>query len=63
MAQRIELPYKVYFHSHHAAVTRRRDGREEKITSRYFATKEEAVQFCGDERRVIYKPGEAHTYV
>lgn len=58
---RVELPFKVYIHSHHAAVTVRRNGKCEKITSRYFATKEEAVKFCGDEKRVLYRPGEAHT--
>jgi len=59
MSQRIELPYKVYFENAHAGVTRYRNGREARVTSKYFATKEEAVAFCGDERRVLYRPGEA----
>lgn len=54
------LPWKVYFQNHHAGVTRHRDGRETKTTSRYFETKADALVFAaGDERRVLYRPGEA----
>jgi hypothetical protein len=56
---RVELPHKVYTHSVHAAVTRYRNGREAQVTARYFATKEEAIAFCGDERKVKFSPGEA----
>ena len=55
---RVEMPYKVYFESPHAAVTRSRGGRLHKTTSRYFATKDEALEFCGDPRRILYS-GEA----
>lgn len=58
--RRIEMPYMVYIYSPHAAVTRGRTGLLRQITSRYFATKEEAVEFCGDPKRVLYRPGEAH---
>jgi hypothetical protein len=57
---RIEMPYKVYFQSPHAAVTRHRGGRLSQTTSRYFATREEAVKFCGDPKRVLHRPGECH---
>jgi hypothetical protein len=60
---RVEMPYKVYFQSPHAAVTRSRGGSEHQTTSRHFATKEEAIKFCGDPRRVLYRPGEAHKNV
>lgn len=56
---RIPLPWKVRFENAHAGVTRYRDGTERRMTARYFATKEEAVAFCGNERRVLYRPGEA----
>ena len=60
---RIDLPWKVYFQNNHAAVTRYRDGREAKTTFRYFETKSQALIFAnGNERRVLYRPGEAYYY-
>lgn len=55
---RIEMPYKVYIQSPHAAVTRHRSGRLSQTTSRYFATKDEALKFCGDAKRILHRPGE-----
>jgi len=58
---RVQLPYKVFFENAHAGVTRYRDGSERRVTSRYFATLEEAMAFCGGKRsRVKYAPGEAY---
>lgn len=63
MKTRVELPFKVFFENAHAGVTRYRDGSERRTTSRYFATKAEAVAFAGGkERRVRYAPGEAFTW-
>ena len=57
---RVELPYKVrIIGGAHGSPTRRRCGRVERVTNRYFASHDEAVKFCGDFRRVIYAPGEA----
>jgi hypothetical protein len=60
---RIEMPWKIYITSNHAAVTRSRNGYLAKTTSKYFTSKEAAVLFCGDEKLVIYCPGEAHKNV
>ncbi len=57
---RIALPWKVYFQSPNAAVTRYRGGREAQTTSRYFETEAQALAFAGGvKRRVMYRPGEA----
>lgn len=57
---RVEMPYKVRIVGGPTGTpTRYRDGRVTRVANRYFATKAEAVAFCGDPRRVIYAPGEA----
>ncbi len=34
-----------------------RDGRDRRNTAkRYFETREDAIKFCGDERRVLHVP-------
>jgi hypothetical protein len=57
--ERIELPYRVATLSFHVGATRYRNGHEARVTQRYFATKEEAVAFCGDPKKVKFAPGEA----
>lgn len=60
---RVELPYKVrIIGGAHGSPTRRRCGRVERVTNRYFATMDEAAKFSGNPNRVIYAPGEAWAY-
>ena len=57
---RVEMPYKVrVVGGPHGSPTARRDGRVERVANHYFATKDEALSFCGNPKRVIYAPGEA----
>lgn len=54
---RIALNYAVRVVTPHTGVVRDRDGRDRRDSAkRYFETRDEAVKFCGDERRVLYVP-------
>jgi hypothetical protein len=57
---RVELPYAVRIPSPHGDYVMGRD-RQSRLNkrTRYFATKEEAVAFCGNEKLVLERPGEA----
>ncbi len=60
---KIQLPYRVYIKGGpFGSPTRRRDGTVERVTAMYFATKEEAVKFCGNPKLVRHRPGEAWKY-
>lgn len=53
---KVKLPYAVRVISYNSNV-RGRDGKDRRNTAkRYFETKEAAMAFCGNERRVLYVP-------
>lgn len=53
----VVLPFAVFVHKFGDTGRINRQGRlVPNRTKRYFATKEEAFNFCGDERRVLFRP-------